>query len=106
MNEFPGDLLDFFFYMTNRLNLALLVVRQTMHMTNDGRVVCDGRPTLAGGPVHRASSQDVDVDVVDRLASIRSIIHDNPVAFSQARVLSTLLCNYHQVAQQLREREN
>lgn len=72
---------------------------------NDSRTVCAGRWRLAGGPLHYASTQDVDVDVVDRLASIRSIIDDDPVAFSQASLLSNLLRNYHQVAQQLVDRE-
>lgn len=70
-----------------------------------GRTVGDGRRKLAGGPPHYASTQDVDVNVVDRLASIRSVIDDDPVAFSQASLLSTLLCNNHQVTQQLRKRE-
>lgn len=72
-------------------------------MDTDGRTVCDGRRRLTGGPTHAASTEDVDMDVVDRLTSVRSVIDDNPVAFRQARLLSTLLRNYHQVAQQLRD---
>lgn len=58
-----------------------------------------GGVCLAGGPLHPASSQDVDVDVVDRLASIGSIVDDDPVTFSKTCLLSTLFGNYHQVAQ-------
>lgn len=45
----------------------------------------------------------MDVDVVDGLASIWTIIDDDPVAFRQAGLLGTLPRNYHQVAQQLKE---
>lgn len=80
---------------------------QTTDVNNDGRTVCTDRCSLAGGPPHCASTQDMEMDVVDRLTSVLSIVDDNPVAFGQARLLSTLLCDYHQVAQQLRdEREN
>lgn len=61
---------------------------------------------LAGGPLHLASTQDVDVQVVDRLASIWSIIDDDPVASVQAFFLSTCFCNHDQVAQQLVDAED
>lgn len=64
-----------------------------------------GHKRLAGGPLHPAATQDVDVDVVDWLASVCPVVDDNPVAFGQARCLSTLLSNYQQVAQQLGDRE-
>ena len=52
-----------------------------------------------------ASTQNVDMIVVDRLPSILSIIDNDPVAFGQAFFFSTLLCNQHQMAQQLVGRE-
>lgn len=64
-----------------------------------------GSCVLAGGPLHLASSQDVDVDVVDRLAAVWPVVDDDPIAFSKTCVLSTLFGNYHHVAQQLRDRE-
>lgn len=62
--------------------------------------------SLTGGPAHTASTKDMDVDVVDGLASIWSIVDDESVSFSQACILSALFCNEHHVAQQLRGREN
>lgn len=62
-------------------------------MTNDDWMVCAERLWLAGRPTHLASTQDVDVDVVDRLASVLSIVYDNSVAFGQTRVFGAFLCN-------------
>lgn len=67
-------------------------------------LVWAGRRGLTGGPLHYASPQDVDVDVVDGLASVRPVVDYDPVAARQSRILSALLCNYHHVAQQLRDR--
>lgn len=94
--------------MTNcfNLNLIVVVVRQQMWTLMAGRSVPVGGGGLARGPLHPASTQDVDVDVVDRLASIWPIVNDDPVAFFQARIFSTFFCDDHQVAQQLRHREN
>lgn len=60
-----------------------------------------GPQELAGWPSHGAPSQDVDVEMVDRLASIRSIVHHDPVAISQTLVFGDFLRYQHQVAQQL-----
>lgn len=60
---------------------------------------------LARWPPQRAPTQDMDVDVVDGLASIWSVIDDNPVALRQAGLFSTFPCNYQQVAQQLKYTE-
>ena len=54
---------------------------------------------LAGGPAQLASSQDMDVDVIDRLAAVRAVIDYHPVAFGQPHLLSTLLCHDHHVTQ-------
>lgn len=64
-------------------------------------MVRSGTEELAGWPSHGAPSQDVDVEMVDRLASILSIVHHDPVAFSQTLVFGDFLCYQHQVAQQL-----
>lgn len=64
------------------------------------------RRELAGGPSQAATSQDVDVQVVDRLASIWSIVDYNPVAIGQTRVFGNFLCRHHQVAQQLVDTEH
>lgn len=66
-----------------------------------GWMVGAGSWALARGPPHTAPTENVDVDVVHRLASVRPIIDDDPVAFGQAGILSTLLCNNQHVAQQL-----
>lgn len=69
------------------------MVCQTTDVTNDDWMVRAERRRLAGRPTHLASTQDVDVDMVDRLASVLSVIDDNPVAFRQTRVFGALLCN-------------
>lgn len=68
-----------------------------------GWMVGAGSGALARRPPHTAPTENVDVDVVHRLASVRPIVDDNPVAFGKAGILSTLLCNNQHVAQQLRE---
>lgn len=68
---------------------------------NMNGMVRGGRQELAGWPRHGAPSQDVDVEMVDRLASIRSIVHHDPVAIIQTLVLGDFPCYQHQVAQQL-----
>lgn len=65
-----------------------------------------GCKQLARGPTQGAAAQDVDVQVVNRLASIRSIVDHNPVAFSQTRVFGYFPGCYHQVAQQLVDKEH
>lgn len=65
----------------------------------DGRM--RGRKRLARGPLHPTTTQDMDVDVVHRLAAISPVVDDNPVAVGQLRLLSTLLGNDQQVTQQL-----
>lgn len=61
---------------------------------------------LSRGPTHLAPTQDMQMDVVDRLAAVWSIIDDNPIAVFQASIFSQLLCNQRQVAQQLADRMN
>lgn len=61
---------------------------------------------LARGPSQAAAAQDVDVQVVDGLASIRSIVDHNPVAISQTCSFGYFLGRHHQVAQQLVEKEH
>lgn len=61
---------------------------------------------LSWGPTHLAPTQNMQMDVEDRLASVWSIIDDNPIAVFQASIFSQLLCNQHQVAQQLADRMN
>lgn len=56
---------------------------------------------LARGPSHAAAPQYVDVQVVDRLTSIWSIVDNNPVAFCQTRIFGHFPGRHHQVAQQL-----
>lgn len=61
---------------------------------------------LAGGPLQAATTQDVDVQVVDGLASVRPVIDHNPVAIGQTCVFGELPCRHHQVAQQLVDTEH
>lgn len=60
---------------------------------------------LARGPCQAAAAQDVDVQMVDRLASIRSIVDHNPVAISQTCIFGYFPGRHHQVAQQLVDKE-
>lgn len=59
------------------------------------------RLSLAWGPAHLASAQHMDVDVVDRLASVGPLVHHQTVAFGKAHLVGTLLGHDHQVTQQL-----
>lgn len=68
------------------------------HMTNTANRLLVW--ILARGPGHLSTPQDVNMDVVDRLPSIWSIIDNNSVAIGQTCLLSTLLGNNHQVTQQ------
>lgn len=63
-------------------------------------------PSSAWGPTHLTPTQNVEMDVVDRLASVLSVIDHDPEAVAQAGILGTFLCNQHQVAQQLEEKKN
>lgn len=55
----------------------------------------------ARGPLHAAAAQDVNVDVVDRLAAVGTVVDDDPVAFGQARLCSAFFGHDQQVAQEL-----
>lgn len=61
---------------------------------------------LARGPSQAAAAQDVDVQVVDGLASIWSIVDNNPVAIGQTRIFGYFPGRHHQVAQQLVDKEH
>lgn len=94
IDEFPG----FAWLLVYQTNC------QTTHVYIYDRADCGGTGS-ARWPPQWAPPQDVDVEVVDGLASIWSVIDDNPVALRQTRLLSTFPCNYQQVAQQLKDTE-
>lgn len=57
---------------------------------------------LARRPVHRASAQHMDVQVIDRLAAIRACIDDGSVAIAKAFAPRYICGNGQHVAQQRR----
>ncbi len=60
---------------------------------------CLGRPVLTRRPVHGPSTQQVQMQMVDCLATIIACIHHRAEAFAKALLLRDLLCNSMQMSQ-------
>lgn len=60
-----------------------------------------GLGSLAWRPAQLTATQNMQVDVVDRLTPMRAFIQHHPVAIGQSHLLSTLPANKHQMSKKL-----
>lgn len=71
------------------------------HMVSFGRAVQCHACLAPRRPRQLLSPDAVDVQVVDGLAALHAVVHDQAVALGQALLLGDLVRNHHQVAEEL-----
>lgn len=65
-----------------------------------------GSRHLAWRPAQLTATQDMNVNVVNRLTPMRAFIQHHPVAIGQSHLLSTLLANKHQMSKKLQKEKD
>ena len=69
---------------------------QTWSLHREGKIIPIAH--LTRGPVHLQTSKNMEMNMIDRLASIWTFIHHHSISLLQAHISSTFLANNHQMS--------